>query len=197
MILTDSQIILRLEDMFDVKKSEDTTKEELISQVNPNSIDLTISKIYKRPNVINNDVLYGFSCEEERKIYDLAYWSDFVSDNGYITLKPNECLLGVTREYVTMPDNICGQIFTKSTLGRMFINHMMAGVVDAGFHGRLTLELKNDGVHTIRIPVGARIVQMICYKLGETPQRVYSDESRNSRYNGAETVETAKFSVNN
>ena len=196
MILTDNQIIMRIDSMFDFEKSDGVTKENLIKQVNPNSIDLTISKDFKRPNTINNDVMYGFSCEEERKLYDLAYWTDYQSDDGYITLRPNECLLGVTQEYVTMPDDICGQIFTKSTLGRMFINHMMAGVVDAGFHGRLTLELKNDGVHTIRIPVGARIVQMICYKLGETPKKVYSDESRNSRYNGAMTVETAKFSKN-
>ena len=93
-----------------------------------------------------------------------------------------------------MPEDMCGQLFTKSTLGRMFINHMMAGVIDAGFHGVLTLELKNDGVHTIRIPVGARIVQMVCYGLAFVPDRTYGEATRKSRYMNARTVETAKWS---
>ena len=195
MVLVDSQISEKLDSMFDIYKSDGVTTGSLLAQINPNSIDLTIAKEFKRPNTINNDVLYGFSCENERQIYNLAYWTDYKADE-YILMKPGDVILGVTREYVTMPDNMCGQLFTKSTLGRMFINLMMAGVIDAGFQGRLTLELKNDGVHTIRIPVGARIVQMVCYGLNEYPERAYSAASRHSRYNGAKTVETAKFSVN-
>ena len=196
MILTDSQIQTRLDSMFDVYKSEGVTTESLLSQINPNSIDLTISRYFKRPNALKNDVLYGFSCREERDLYNLTYWKDCDAEDGYIVLKPNDIILGATREYVTMPDDMCGQLYTKSTMGRMFINHMMAGVIDAGFHGVLTLELKNDGIHTIRIPVGARVVQMICYGLQFPPDRSYSDGTRKSRYMNARTVECAKWSAN-
>ena len=96
-------------------------------------------------------------------------------------MKTNDIILGATREYVTMPEDMCGQLYTKSTMGRMFINHMMAGVVDAGFQGVLTLELRNDGVHTVRLPVGARVVQMICYGLTILPDRSYGDSTRKSR----------------
>lgn len=196
MILTDAQIQTRLDSMFDIYKSDGVTTENLLAQINPNSIDLTIGKKYKRPNVLKNDVVYGFTCEEERKLYDLAYWTDYEAEDGYILMKPNDVVLAATREFVTMPEDMCGQLFTKSTMGRMFINHMMAGVIDAGFHGVLTLELKNDGVHTIRIPVGARVVQMVCYGLTFTPDRTYSDATRKSRYMNAVTVETAKWSKN-
>ena len=194
MILIDKQIQTKLDEMFDVYKSDHVTVDDLLKQINPNSIDLTIAKDYKRPNAIKNDVMYGFSCEAERDLYNMAYWTDYSADDGYIVMKPGDIILGVTREFVTMPEDMCGQLFTKSTMGRMFINHMMAGVIDAGFHGVLTLELKIDGVHTVRIPVGARVVQMICYGLKFVPDRLYGDATRKSRYQNATTVECAKWS---
>jgi dCTP deaminase len=193
MVLIDKQLQVKLGDMFDLKKSSGVTMDSLLKQINPNSIDLTIDRKYKRPNRINNDVVYGFTCEEERELYAKAYWADCEAENGYILMKPGDVILAVTREYVTMPPNISGQLFTKSTLGRMFINHMMAGLVDAGFEGRLTLELKNEGVHTIRIPVGARVVQMICFGLYDAPDRLYGDATRRSRYQNARTLECAKW----
>ena len=193
MVLIDKQIQVKLVDMFDLKRSEGVTMENLLKQINPNSIDLTIGKSYKRPNKINHDVVYGFTCEEERTLYAKAYWTDYEADKGYILMKPGDVILAVTREYVMMPPNVSGQLFTKSTLGRMFINHMMAGLVDAGFEGRLTLELKNEGVHTVRIPVGARVVQMICFGLYDTPDRLYGDMTRRSRYQHARTLECAKW----
>lgn len=192
-MLVDTQIIARLDEMFDLQKSENVKKDDLIAQVNPNSIDLTIAKHYKRPNAVKNPVVYGFSGADERKLYDFAYWKDCTADDGYIVLKPNDIILGATREYVMMPDDMSGQLFTKSTMGRMFINHMMAGVVDAGFRGVLTLELRNEGVHTIRIPVGAPVVQMICYDLARKPEKPYWFVTRRSRYMGAQNVETAKW----
>lgn len=196
MILVDSQIARKIGYMFDISKSDGVTAENLLAQINPNSIDLTIAKEYKRPNAINNPVMYGFSSQTEQKLYDLSYWKDVQADDGYIVMKPGDTILGVTREFVTMPNDVCGQLFAKSTLGRMFINHMMAGVVDAGFCGKLTLELHNPGVHTVRIPVGARVVQMICYGLQTTPDRPYGTASRKSRYMDAKTVECAKWSEN-
>lgn len=196
MILVDKLLERNLHNLVDLSKSENVFSMDLHKQVNPNSLDLTISKYYKRPNKIKHPVMYGFSGKDERTLYDLTYWNNSEADDGFIVMKPNDIILGCTREYITMPDDVYGQLFTKSTTGRMFINHMMAGVVDAGFHGRLTLELKNDGVHTIRIPVGAPVVQMICYSLEEKPDRTYAEKSRHSRYMGAETVETAKFSMN-
>ena len=194
MILTDSQIYSKLNTMFDLSKSEGVTMEGLEKQVNPNTIDLTIDATYKRPNRINKPVVYGFSCEKEQKLYNLTYWKDYKSDNGYIVMKPNDIILANSREYLTMPEDVCGQLFTKSTMGRMFLNHMMAGVIDAGFHGKVTLELHNPGVHTIRIPVGARVVQMMCFGLDVVPDRPYGSAERNSRYQDAQTVECAKWS---
>lgn len=192
MILTDGQIVNLLDKMIDVKKSQGVTVSQLLTQVNPNTIDLTISAYYKRPNRIKAPVVYGFTCEKERKIYNMTYWKDYKAED-YIVLKPGEIILGASREYLTMPKDICGQLFTKSSFGRMFINHMMAGVIDAGFNGTVTYELKNDGVHTVKIPVGARVVQMMCFGLTIAPERPYGSATRRCRYQNAKTVECAKW----
>lgn len=190
MILSDGTIKTMINYLVDVSKSENTTSADVWNQVNPNSIDLTIGAVYKRPVKSDRPWIYGFRNEAEAEKYSNECWMTRVAKSGFILLEPGAVILGVTREYVQMPDNVCGQIFTKSTLGRMFINHMMAGVVDAGFHGRLTLELKNEGQHSVKIPVGSRVCQMVLTSLDKTAEFPY--HAKVNRYNGAETVECAK-----
>ena len=193
MVLSDKTILKRMPELVWLPLSDkDVSVEGLFSQINPNSLDLTISEEYMRPIKKQTFVDYGFKSAEDQKRYADEYWmKDYPSEDNYITLYPGEVILSCTREFITMPKDLCGQLFTKSTLGRMFINHMMAGVVDAGFEGRLTLELKNDCFHKVRIPIGARIVQLIFYQLDYVPDNAYGE--RHSRYMNAKTVECAKW----
>lgn len=190
MILSDISIYNRLDELVDISKSENTTLQNLSKQVNPNSIDLTISRIYKRGLVTATSWRYGFKNQQEASLYNEKAWVS-CRDEDYIWMKPGDVVLACTREYIKMPNDVCGQLFTKSTLGRMFINHMMAGVIDAGFEGRLTLELVNEGVHMIRIPIGARVVQMVLMELDQKAIRPYGN--RESRYHEAMSVECAKY----
>ena len=190
MILSDISIYNRLDELVDISKSENTTLQGLSKQVNPNSIDLTISRIYKRGLITATSWRYGFKNQQEASLYNEKAWVS-CRDEDYIWMKPGDVVLACTREYIKMPNDVCGQLFTKSTLGRMFINHMMAGVIDAGFEGRLTLELVNEGVHMIRIPIGARVVQMVLMELDQKAIRPYGN--RESRYHEAMSVECAKL----
>lgn len=192
MILRDVTIKSRLSEIINLSKSDvsiDTN--EILKQINPNSFDLTISGEYKRPVKVFDVATYGFRDKEEAEYYKSSFWVDCKSDNGYILFAPGDCVLAYTREYICMPKDLCGQIFSKSSLGRMFINHEMSGVIDSGFSGRLTLELKNDCIHYIRIPVGARVVQLYLMQLDGIPECAYDE--RNSKYMNAETVECAKW----
>ena len=188
MVLGESKIVKLSKMLVDTERSENVTFADVLKQINPASIDLTIgAQYYKAKNFISS-ITYGLQDENEARKYtsDLYWYVKNADDNFvFIELLPGDAVLAVTREYISMPSNVCGQIFTKSTLGRMFINHMMAGFVDPGFHGRLTLELVNDGCHTVKIPVGARIVQMIL-------SEVNGSGFYYGRYQGAETVEFAK-----
>lgn len=188
MILSDRTLRDHICEYVDFERSA-CDRDAVLAQINPNSLDLTIDADYMRPKRVNFMWTYGFKREGEAERYAVEGWRK-CHDDHHITLLPGQTILAVTREYVTMPSYLCGQIYTKSTLGRMFINHMMAGVVDAGFHGRLTLELRNEGEHNVRIPVGARVVQMIFQRLDVSAEMPYSD--RLSRYEKAVTVECAK-----
>jgi len=193
MILSDGTIKEKIYGLVDFGLSEGITESDVLQQINPNSIDLTIGAYYKRPmkSYGSTQWTYGFKNETEAAKYADEAWKTYRAKSGFILLEPNAVVLAVTREYIRMPHDTCGQIFTKSTLGRMFINHMMAGVIDAGFEGRLTLELKNEGQHTVKIPVGSRVVQMVFQSLDKPAERPYC--YRNSRYYLAETVECAKM----
>lgn len=191
MILSDKTIKTILRSLVDLGSSENVSIEDLQKQINPNSIDLTIGSTYKRPVKSAQQWVYGFRHQKEADKYAADCWKKSEAKSGYILLEPGAVILACTREFITMPENICGQIYTKSTLGRMFINHMMAGVVDAGFSGRLTLELKNEGPHIVRIPVGARVVQMVLEKLDKAAAEPYG--KRPSRYDEAFTAECAKM----
>ena len=173
--------------LVNLEKSEGVLNDDLLQQINPASLDLTIGQKYLRAKRNDKVVRYGFRNDKEAEVYGCdTYWQKCSAKGGFILLQPGDAVLGCTREYIEMPENMCGQIFTKSTLGRMFLNHMMAGFVDPGFKGRLTLEIVNEGPHTVQIPVGARVVQLIVSKL-DKKGAAYA-----GRYMGAKCAETAK-----
>lgn len=182
MILNDRTIreLIECGELIDFEKSEDCEKKAVLEQVNPNSLDLTVGKIVRYPGKGGGAVVYGQSGNRFplRKHVEL------------IVLEPQAYCLAVAREYVKMPNNICGQVFLKSSLGRLFINHMLAGVVDAGYEGRLTLEFKNDSNDTVFIPVGTRVVQLVFMQMNGKAGKPYGE--RLSRYQCAVEPEESK-----
>ena len=162
--------------MIDFSRSE-TDWETVQRQINPNTLDLTLARFIQWPKETQEPLVFGRPYETE-KFWELKE----VSPDEGILLTPGDLFLGCSREYFHMPSNVCGQVYTKSSLGRVFINHMMAGVIDAGFEGTITLELRNEGKHNVVIPYGARVVQIQFSYLSENPEHDYSQ--RTSRYMG-------------
>lgn len=162
--------------MIDFSRSE-TDWETVQRQINPNTLDLTLARFIQWPKESQEPLVFGRPYDTE-KFWELKE----VSPDEGILLTPGDLFLGCSREYFRMPTNVCGQVYTKSSLGRVFINHMMAGVIDAGFEGTITLELRNEGKHNVVIPYGARVVQIQFSYLSENPEHDYSQ--RTSRYMG-------------
>ena len=162
--------------MIDFSRSE-TTWETVEKQINPNTLDLTLGKFIQWPKETQEPLVFG-RYYDPKNFWDLQ---EVNSDEG-VLLAPGDLFLGCSREYFCMPKDVCGQVYTKSSLGRVFINHMMAGVIDAGFEGTITLELRNEGKHNIVIPYGARVVQIQFSYLSDYPDLDYSQ--RTSRYMG-------------
>jgi dCTP deaminase len=105
-------------------------------------------------------------------------------------LQPGQFVLSCTQEVFHLPDTIAAQFMLKSSRGREGFQHMLAGYVDPGFRGSLTLELHNSRqLHAIAMWPGMRIGQLVLKPLGSTPLRSYAETGR---YHGDLTVQESK-----
>lgn len=105
-------------------------------------------------------------------------------------LQPHEFVLAETLEEFKLPDCIAGQLALKSSRAREGIEHLLAGYIDPGYQGRLTLELQNARcLHPVPLWPGMRIAQIVFHKLSMLPAKDYS---MTGRYFNDKTVQGSK-----
>ena len=105
-------------------------------------------------------------------------------------LQPHEFVLAETLEEFKLPDCIAGQLALKSSRAREGIEHLLAGYIDPGYQGRLTLELQNARcLHSVPLWPGMRIAQIVFHKLSMLPAKDYS---MTGRYFNDKTVQGSK-----
>jgi dCTP deaminase len=105
-------------------------------------------------------------------------------------LRPGEFILAHTVEIVRVPNNMEAVFQLKSSRGREGYEHALAGYIDAGFTGQVTLEISNiNRFHTLPINFGMRIGQLRFMKLDDIPHRPYS---LTGRYNNDMGVVASK-----
>jgi dCTP deaminase len=102
------------------------------------------------------------------------------------TLLPGECVLASLLERVNLPNDIAARVEGKSTWAREFLTIHSAGFIDPGFHGDVTLELKNDGRKVLVLKPGDLIAQISFHLLAAPAQRPYGHEGLDSHYQGQE-----------
>jgi dCTP deaminase len=105
-------------------------------------------------------------------------------ESRHIKLFPGEVVLASTLEYVRIPRNVACDLKLKSTLGRLWINHSLAGWCDPGFEGNITLELQNLGPEPFVLEAGRRIAQLIFISMEAEPETAYGDPGSSSHYQG-------------
>lgn len=101
-----------------------------------------------------------------------------------IKLFPGEVVLASTLEYVRIPNDVACDLKLKSTLGRLWINHSMAGWCDPGFEGNITLELQNLGPEPFVLDANRRIAQLIFISMEAEPEVPYGAPGSSSHYQG-------------
>ncbi|MEM8933658.1 MAG: dCTP deaminase [Acidobacteriota bacterium] len=99
-------------------------------------------------------------------------------------LFPGEVVLASTAELVIIPNDVACDLKLKSTLGRLWINHSLAGWCDPGFHGDITLELQNLGPEPFILEAGRRIAQLIFIRMEAEPDIPYGAPGSSSHYQG-------------
>ncbi len=105
-------------------------------------------------------------------------------------LQPHEFILAETVEEFRLPDCIAGQLALKSSRAREGIEHLLAGYIDPGYCGRLTLELQNARMmHPVALWPGMRIAQIVFHRMSMLPAKDYS---HTGRYQGDKAVQSSK-----
>ena len=127
--------------------------------VNPASIDVTLG------DTILVEVQDGF---KEVSIAERPFH-----------MAPGAFVLAHTAEWVRIP-NDCEAVFQlKSSRGREGYDHLLAGYIDPGFCGRVTLELSNVRRFShLQLSAGLRIGQLRFARLESKPLRPYSVTGR-------------------
>lgn len=98
---------------------------------------------------------------------------------GEYILRPGDFGLAHTYEALNLPDNVSAQFLMRSSLARLGLEHLQAGFADAGFHGQLTLELKNvTQYHDILIRPGMRVGQIVFHRHEPAGKRSYRHRGR-------------------
>lgn len=115
-------------------------------------------------------------------------WDELKGAGRIWTLCPGEFLLACTMETVRLPSWIAGRVEGKSTWGRRGLLIHAAGFVDPGFHGQLTLELKNLTDKYLEIGQFSPICQIAFSKLDRGAVRPYGDVDLGSHYQGQKGV---------
>lgn len=82
-----------------------------------------------------------------------------------------------TIEYIKIPHDCAGVVYLKSSLARQGLDHALAGFVDCGFEGSLTLELHAHCPITLHH--NQRIIQLVLHRLEAPPESTY-----HGRYQG-------------
>lgn len=85
------------------------------------------------------------------------------SDLPFGRIGPGEFLLASTMEEFNLPNDISAFVQGRSSIGRIGLSIQNAGFVDPGFHGHITLELKNETASTIMLPYGYPVGQLVFF----------------------------------
>jgi dCTP deaminase len=156
--------------------------------VQPSSVDVRVDRKFR----VFHNARYPY-IDVRRPMEDLTELVEPPDAEPFI-LHPGEFVLGQTLERLTLPDDLVARLEGKSSLGRLgLLIHSTAGFVDAGFSGKLTLELSNVANLPITIYEGMPIGQVSFMRMDAPVERPYGSAATGSKYQGQEEPTPSRF----
>ncbi len=125
-------------------------------------------------------------------IGDMGFWStkdlkdkDEFGKPETLDLAPNDFVLALTHESVTVPRNLIALIQGRSTYARMGLSvHQTAPWIQPGWRGRVVLEMKNHGPNCLKLtPLVDQPCQVTFFELrSEVPEKAAYGSRKTDRY---------------
>ncbi len=126
-------------------KKEDLIEGYLPESVQGAGVDLRVDKVLEPKG--------------KAKLKISERWLPEVLETGFV-LEPGRYYLMVTMEKVNMPEDLVAFMFNRSSLFRCGAS-LRTAVIDPGYHGELTVGVKNESGCEIELERGARVLQLV------------------------------------
>ncbi|RBQ23718.1 dCTP deaminase, dUMP-forming [Candidatus Methanobinarius endosymbioticus] len=164
--------------------------EDIERQVQPSSVDLRIGSEFKGFRIIKKP----FIDPKDPEDLDSYMESMHIDEGESFIIHPNEFALATTYEKVKIPDNFVARVEGRSSMGRLGITmHVTAGYIDAGFEGKITLEISNIGKMPVALYPGQRACQIVFETMTSNADMPYGHPERDSKYMGQTRPESSRI----
>ncbi|MCU0653664.1 MAG: dCTP deaminase [Candidatus Pacebacteria bacterium] len=127
------------------------------SQIGPGSVDLTLGNDFRifRTNLKTYRIENDSNFEDVSKLVGVA-------DGETIAINPGEMILGITREKITLANNIAARLEGRSRFARFGLAvHVTAGFMQPGISNKEVLEIVNLGHTPLSLSPGTKICQLV------------------------------------
>ncbi|MEM7827258.1 MAG: dCTP deaminase, partial [Candidatus Aenigmatarchaeota archaeon] len=116
-----------------------------------------------------------------------------LDNNKPFILHPGEFVLGITQEYIKMPDDLVGMIDGRTSLGRLGIGiHTTSAGINPGWEGKITLEISNNGKMPVALYPGMRVCKLSFIKMSSPPEKHYGLKE-GAKYQAEEEIKESKI----
>ena len=144
--------------------------------VQPSTVDLHLAetfRVFHSHQTKFIDLREKFALTEEVRVN---------KKDGFV-LHPNEFILGSTKEYFEIPNDLAGKLEGKSSLGRLgLVIHATAGYIDPGFKGQITFEMSNMNTVPMVLYPDMKVAQICFFVMSQAVERPYG--TAGNKYQG-------------
>jgi dCTP deaminase len=172
-ILTKSQILERL-------KSGDISIRPSLDelQLKPHAIDLRLGYTFLMPKTwqLTKNGREAMKIDHFDKNRPSYFEALELEEGQFFELLPGEYVIVSTLETVTMPNDLMGVLYPRSSTNRKGLSVDLTGIIDSGYEGQLAIPVRNNTAHqVVKLYPGERFCQIVFDRLD---QAVELEESR-------------------
>ena len=107
-----------------------------------------------------------------------------LEEGQYFEVLPNEFVVVSTLEKITMPKDLMGILYPRSSVNRQGLSVDLSGIIDAGYEGTLVIPVRNNTPgQVVRIYPGERFCQVVFQTLDQ------KTEFKESRYHNKDITQ--------
>ncbi len=125
--------------------------------IGPASVDLTLGNVFRKFKTNQQP----FKIKEEAEIDKITKVIK-LKDGEALLMNPNETVLGITKEKITLSSSLSGRLEGRSRFARMGLGvHVTASFIQPGISNQQVLEMTNLSSVPLLISPGLKICQFI------------------------------------